>query len=160
LRVYIRVPRRVKVGAEQIGYVVIPTCMLTCLTNLPNMKSRAASRTIHINQPSNPLTFQSTTSESHSNFFDCRTPEIAMTINHLMLKVHKDSFPKMREYYITILEPLGYVEMMHSDSFAGFGSDHPFLFMKAVEEHPSPMHFALNAPGSSNIMPAFKSDSD
>lgn len=73
-----------------------------------------------------------------------------MTINHLMLKVNSATFSAMREFYNTALKPLGYVELMEAgDSFAAFGSDHPFLFVKAVEEQPSPIHFAFNAPGSS-----------
>lgn len=60
--------------------------------------------------------------------------------------------PAMRAFYGNILKPLGYKEMIFvSDSWIGFGSDYPYLWLKTVPEGIAhvPTHLAIDAPGNS-----------
>lgn len=59
--------------------------------------------------------------------------------------------PAMRAFYRSILNPLGYSEMITvSESYVGFGSDYPYLWLKALPEGKEsvPTHIALDAPGN------------
>lgn len=73
-----------------------------------------------------------------------------MTINHLSLMVSLAKMPTMRAFYRTVLKPLGYTEMIVvSDSYVGFGSDYPYLWLRALPEGktPVPVHVAIDAAG-------------
>jgi len=73
-----------------------------------------------------------------------------MTINHLYLLVSRSKMPAMRSFYSNALMTLGYKEMIYvSENFVGYGSDYPYLWLKALPEgKPSmPTHVAFDAPG-------------
>lgn len=58
--------------------------------------------------------------------------------------------PAMRAFYKSALKPLGYSEMIVvSESYVGFGSDYPYLWLKALPEGKAsvPTHLALDTPG-------------
>jgi hypothetical protein len=74
-----------------------------------------------------------------------------MTINHLNLMVSLGKMPAMRAFYASVLKPLGYKELIFvNDSWIGYGSDYPYLWLKAVADD-TPVartHIAIDAPGS------------
>ena len=57
-----------------------------------------------------------------------------MTINHVFLYVTASKLPTLRSFYRTILEPLGYTEMIraHDETLIGYGSDYPYLWLRAL----------------------------
>ena len=73
-----------------------------------------------------------------------------MTINHVFLYVTASKFASLCSFYRTILEPLGYKEMLrgHNDTLVGYGSDYPYLWLRALppDQKPMPTHIAIDAP--------------
>ncbi|KAK9353582.1 hypothetical protein V1523DRAFT_190755 [Lipomyces doorenjongii] len=71
-----------------------------------------------------------------------------MTVNHVFLMVSQSRMDILRAFYRTVLQPLGYTEMIHShDRLIGYGSDYPYLWLKALPEDKAPMptNIALDA---------------
>jgi hypothetical protein len=56
----------------------------------------------------------------------------------------------MRSFYRTILQPIGYTEMIraYSDILIGYGSDYPYFWLERLPENkePLPNHIAFDAP--------------
>ena len=77
-------------------------------------------------------------------------PRPKMTINHVFLYVTASKLPTLRSFYRTILEPLGYTEMIraHDETLIGYGSDYPYLWLRALppDQKPMPTHIAIDAP--------------
>ncbi|KAF2653021.1 hypothetical protein K491DRAFT_695079 [Lophiostoma macrostomum CBS 122681] len=61
----------------------------------------------------------------------------------------------MRSFYRQALKPLGYTEMIRAseESIIGYGSDYPYLWLKAVPENhnPYPVHVAIDAPNDNAV---------
>ena len=76
-----------------------------------------------------------------------------MTINHVFVLVSASRLPTLRLFYRAALQPLGYTEMIASKSgqLYGYGSDYPYLWLKALPEGqtPTPTHVAIDASGKS-----------
>lgn len=74
-----------------------------------------------------------------------------MTINHLTVMVTPAKMSAMRTFYRTVLKPLGYTELVPiSDSYIGFGSDYPYLWLQSRPDGSktqAPVHVAIDAPG-------------
>ncbi|KAL2073436.1 hypothetical protein VTL71DRAFT_10760 [Oculimacula yallundae] len=72
-------------------------------------------------------------------------------INHFFLMVSASKMPALRNFYRTILQPLGYTEMIvvKDGNICGFGSDYPYFWLKALPEgkEPVPTHIAIEAKG-------------
>ncbi|KAH6722102.1 glyoxalase/bleomycin resistance protein/dioxygenase [Leptodontidium sp. 2 PMI_412] len=70
-------------------------------------------------------------------------------INHLFLMVSASRIPALRSFYRTVLQPLGYTEMIavKDGNLCGFGSDYPYFWLKALPEgkEPVPTHIAIEA---------------
>lgn len=72
--------------------------------------------------------------------------------------VSNAKMPAMRAFYRKALQPLGYTEMIVvNDSYVGFGSDYPYLWLKALPDGQTsvPIHVAIDSPGEC-IYPAQK----
>ncbi|KAG4436356.1 hypothetical protein IFR05_008146 [Cadophora sp. M221] len=70
-------------------------------------------------------------------------------INHLFLMVSASRIPALRMFYRTVLQPLGYTEIIvvKDGNLCGFGSDYPYFWLKALPEgkEPVPTHIAIEA---------------
>ena len=63
--------------------------------------------------------------------------------------------PAMRTFYKNVLMPLGYTELIHvNDNYVGYGTDYPYLWLKAIPEGKSslPTHVAFDAPGNELLL--------
>jgi catechol 2,3-dioxygenase-like lactoylglutathione lyase family enzyme len=71
-----------------------------------------------------------------------------MTINHVMMRVSKANLETLRSFYVAVLEPLGYKEMMRKGDLIAFGSDFPYFWLQGTpdDQKPLPLHVALDAP--------------
>jgi hypothetical protein len=73
-----------------------------------------------------------------------------MTINHLFLHVKAHRMAAMQAFYNDVLKSLGYNEMIRASNnkTVGYGSDYPYLWLRAVPEGhtPYPTHIAFDAP--------------
>jgi len=77
-----------------------------------------------------------------------------MTINHVFVMVSSVRMKAMRTFYVNVLKPIGYTEMIVvNDSYVGYGSDYPYLWLKALPEGKTsvPTHIAIDAPGTDNL---------
>ncbi|KAF2495606.1 hypothetical protein BU16DRAFT_618380 [Lophium mytilinum] len=78
-----------------------------------------------------------------------------MTINHLFLLVTPGRLPALRTFYRNVLQPVGYTEMIvaFNETIIGFGSDYPYLWLKALPEGqtPTPTHIAFDAPNNEAV---------
>lgn len=79
------------------------------------------------------------------------TQKLVMTINHIFVWVSRPGMNRMRTFYRSVLEPLGYTEMIraYNDTLIGYGSDYPYLWLKQAPEGKPflPTHIAIDAPG-------------
>lgn len=73
-----------------------------------------------------------------------------MTINHVFVYVTAQRMAAMRSFYRSVLNPLGYTEMIRAfeGKTIGYGSDYPYLWLQQVPEghKPYPAHVAIDAP--------------
>jgi hypothetical protein len=84
-----------------------------------------------------------------------RHPASIMTINHIFLYIPLSRLPTIRAFYRTTLKPLGYTEMIRAqeEKLIGFGSDYPYLWLKAIPDNhnPYPTHIAIDAPNNGAV---------
>ncbi|KAE9980203.1 hypothetical protein EG328_000437 [Venturia inaequalis] len=67
-------------------------------------------------------------------------------LDHLCLRVPATKFTEVVKFYTTILAPLGYKNIMHSPSFAGFGVDKPYFSIVPTEgQSGNEIHLAFSA---------------
>ncbi len=67
-----------------------------------------------------------------------------MTVNHFFLMVSVSRIAALRSFYGTILQPLGYTEMIaHATKTGaqlyGYGSDYPYFWLKTLPEGKEPV---------------------
>ncbi|KAF2786543.1 hypothetical protein K505DRAFT_411913 [Melanomma pulvis-pyrius CBS 109.77] len=78
-----------------------------------------------------------------------------MTINHLFVYVKAHRMSAMQSFYRDVLKPLGYTEMIRASNgkTVGYGSDYPYLWLRAVPEGhvPYPVHVAIDAPDNDAV---------
>ncbi|ORY11788.1 Glyoxalase/Bleomycin resistance protein/Dihydroxybiphenyl dioxygenase [Clohesyomyces aquaticus] len=78
-----------------------------------------------------------------------------MTINHVFIYVTGQRTAIMRSFYRTVLEPLGYTEMIRVNEgrTVGYGSDYPYLWLQEVPmgHKPYPVHIAIDAPDNNAV---------
>ncbi|TVY65701.1 hypothetical protein LSUE1_G006475 [Lachnellula suecica] len=68
--------------------------------------------------------------------------------------VSQAKFPAMRAFYGKVLKPVGYQEMIPvSDSYVGFGSDYPYLWLRSLPDGTAsvPTHLAIDAPDNKSV---------
>jgi hypothetical protein len=73
-----------------------------------------------------------------------------MTINHVFVWGSAANFVALRSFYRTILQPIGYNEMLcvNNEGLIGYGSDYPYFWLKKLPEgkEPLPIHIAFDGP--------------
>ncbi|OQE34838.1 hypothetical protein PENCOP_c015G05148 [Penicillium coprophilum] len=73
-----------------------------------------------------------------------------MTVNHVFFWASAANFNSLRSFYRTILQPIGYSEMIcvNNDALIGYGSDYPYFWLKklSADKETLPTHIALDAP--------------
>ncbi|OQD62065.1 hypothetical protein PENPOL_c014G03639 [Penicillium polonicum] len=73
-----------------------------------------------------------------------------MTVNHIFFWASAAKHATLRSVYRTILQPIGYTEMIRvkNDALIGYGSDYPYFWLKKLpeEKEPLPTHIAFDAP--------------
>ncbi|KAJ5679367.1 hypothetical protein N7462_007611 [Penicillium macrosclerotiorum] len=73
-----------------------------------------------------------------------------MTINHVFVWASAAKSQSLQAFYRTILQPLGYREMIRvkNDQLVGYGSDYPYFWLQTLPEdkEPLPTHIAFDAP--------------
>lgn len=73
-----------------------------------------------------------------------------MTINHVFVWGSAAKFVALRSFYRTVLQPIGYNEMIcvKNDALIGYGSDYPYFWLKKLPEGKDtlPTHIAFDAP--------------
>ncbi|KAF2244905.1 hypothetical protein BU26DRAFT_434438 [Trematosphaeria pertusa] len=78
-----------------------------------------------------------------------------MTINHVFVYVTAQRMAAMRSFYRSVLNPLGYTEMIRAfeGKTIGYGSDYPYLWLQQVPEghKPYPAHVAIDAPNNQAV---------
>jgi hypothetical protein len=78
-----------------------------------------------------------------------------MTINHVFVYVKPAFMPTMQAFYKTVLQPIGYTQMITTAEgrLVGYGSDYPYLWLKQVPDghEPYPVHVALDAPNNEAV---------
>jgi len=77
-----------------------------------------------------------------------------MTINHVFVMVSSARMQAMRTFYGKVLKPIRYTEMLVvNDSYIGYGSDYPYLWLKALPEGKTSVgtHIAIDAPGMNDL---------
>jgi hypothetical protein len=75
---------------------------------------------------------------------------LKMTINHVFVWGSAAKFVALRSFYRTVLQPIGYNEMIcvNNDALIGYGSDYPYFWLKKLPEGKDtlPTHIAFDAP--------------
>ncbi|PYI12200.1 hypothetical protein BO78DRAFT_392876 [Aspergillus sclerotiicarbonarius CBS 121057] len=79
-----------------------------------------------------------------------------MTINHVFFWASAARFESLRSFYRTILQPIGYSEMIcaHGNSLIGYGSDYPYFWLQKLPEDEKvlrPYHIAFDAPSQDAV---------
>lgn len=73
-----------------------------------------------------------------------------MTINHVFVWSSAAKFTALRSFYRTVLQPIGYSEMIcaNHEALIGFGSDYPYFWLQKLPEGKEnlPTHIAFDAP--------------
>jgi catechol 2,3-dioxygenase-like lactoylglutathione lyase family enzyme len=66
--------------------------------------------------------------------------------DHVCLRVPASKFTEVVKFYVTILAPLGFKQVMDSPTFAGFGVDKPnFSIISKGETAGNEIHLAFTA---------------
>jgi hypothetical protein len=83
-----------------------------------------------------------------------------MTINHVFIMVKQSQMLAVRSFYSATLLPIGYTEMLRvsGGNIIGYGSDYPYLFLKAVPEDQTTAvtHVAFDAPSDAAVDEFYK----
>lgn len=67
-------------------------------------------------------------------------------LDHLCLRVPAAKFKEVVKFYVAILAPLGYKQVMDGPTFAGFGVDKPnFSIISKGETAGNEIHLAFSA---------------
>lgn len=73
-----------------------------------------------------------------------------MTINHVFVWSSAAKFTALQSFYRTVLQPIGYSEMIcaNNEALIGFGSDYPYFWLQKLPKGKEnlPTHIAFDAP--------------
>ncbi|KAJ5325829.1 uncharacterized protein MYU51_001179 [Penicillium brevicompactum] len=78
-----------------------------------------------------------------------------MTINHVFVWSSAAKFTALRSFYRTVLQPIGYSEMIcaNNEALIGFGNDYPYFWLQKLPEGKEnlPTHIAFDAPNPESV---------